>query len=138
MATALFTTAAVLTLGVGLLRDDFSMAYVASVSSREMQTVMKWASFYSKQPGSLLFWTWSMSLFMAVFAWRTVPRIPWGSAQATALCGASLAVFLAALAFFASPFHVSEVTPPDGVGTCSTRAPHGSSRRRVSMASAVQ
>jgi len=116
MATALFTTAAAVTLGVGLLRDDFSMAYVASVSSREMQTVMKWASFYSKQPGSLLFWTWSMSLFMALFAWRTLPRIPWGSAQATALCGASLAVFLTALAFFASPFHVSEVTPPDGVG----------------------
>lgn len=116
IVTALFTTAAAVTLGVGLLRDDFSMAYVASVSSREMQTVMKWASFYSKQPGSLLFWTWSLSLFMALFAWRTLPRIPWGSAQATALSGAMLAAFLGALAFFASPFHISEITPPDGVG----------------------
>lgn len=116
IATALFTTLAAATLGVGLLRDDFSMAYVASVSSREMQTVMKWASFYSKQPGSLLFWTWSLSLFMALFAWRTLPRMPWGAAYATALSGATLAAFIGALVFLASPFHVSEVTPPDGVG----------------------
>jgi cytochrome c-type biogenesis protein CcmF len=116
IVTALFTTVAICALGVALLRNDFSLAYVAGVSSRAMQTPMKWASLYSQQPGSLLFWTWSMSLLMALFASRTVPRIPWGGAHATAVCGATIAAFLIALAFLASPFHVSAVTPEDGLG----------------------
>ena len=116
IVAAFFVTAASITLGVGLLRNDFSMSYVAAVSSREMETPMKWASFYSKQPGSLLYWTWAMSLLMALFAWRTIPSIQWGAAQATALCGACLTAFLIALVFFASPFHASEVIPADGVG----------------------
>jgi cytochrome c-type biogenesis protein CcmF len=116
MVTALFVTAAAVTLGVGLLRNDFSMAYVASVSSREMETPMKWASFYSKQPGSLLYWTWAMSLFMALMAWRTLPRMAWGAAHATMLAAACLVAFLGALVLFASPFLASEVIPADGVG----------------------
>src|SRR5438477_756476 len=55
IATALFTSAAMATLGLALLRNDFSLAYVAGVSSREMQAPMKWASLYSQQPGSLLY-----------------------------------------------------------------------------------
>jgi cytochrome c-type biogenesis protein CcmF len=116
MVAALFTSIAIGTLGIALLRNDFSLAYVAGVSSRAMQTPMKWASLYSQQPGSLLFWTWAMSMLMAVFAWRTLPRIAWGAAHATAVCGATLAAFLIALVFLASPFHVSAVTPDDGMG----------------------
>ncbi len=116
IVTALFTTAGIATLGIALLRNDFSLAYVAGVSSRGMQAPMKWASLYSQQPGSLLYWTWAMSALMAVFAWRTLPRIPWGAGHATAICGATLTGFLIALVLLASPFHVSPVTPEDGVG----------------------
>ena len=116
LVTALFTSVAIGTLAVALLRNDFSLAYVAGVSSRGMQTYMKWASIYSQQAGSLLFWTWSMSLFIAAFARWTLPKIPWGAPHATAVCGAVLAAFLFALTFLASPFHVSEITPPDGRG----------------------
>jgi len=116
MATALFTSLAFGTLIVALLRDDFSLAYVASVSSRDMETPMKWAALWSSQAGSLLYWTWMMSLLMAVFAWVTLPRIPWGAPHATAAAGGVLAAFLVALVFLASPFEVSRVTPPDGVG----------------------
>jgi cytochrome c-type biogenesis protein CcmF len=116
IVTALFTSIALGTLGVALLRNDFSLEYVAGVSSRAMQTPMKWASLYSQQPGSLLFWTWAMSMLVAVFAWRTLPRIAWGAPHATAVCGATLGAFLIALVFLASPFHVSAVTPEDGIG----------------------
>lgn len=116
MATAFFTSLAFGTLIVALLRDDFSLAYVASVSSREMETPMKWAALWSSQAGSMLYWTWMMSLLMAAFAWLTLPRIPWGAPHATAVCGTVLAAFLGALVFLASPFEVSQVTPADGVG----------------------
>ena len=111
-----FTTLAIGTLAYALLNDDFSLTHVAQVSSSEMLPHMKWASLYSGQPGSLLFWTWLLSLFLAAFALLTVPRIPWGSAQAVAISGGILAAFLLPVAFLASPFEVSPVTPEDGVG----------------------
>ena len=116
LVTALFTTVAIATLATALLRDDFSLAYVASVSSRDMLPHMKWAALYSSQAGSLLFWTWTMSLFMAAFTVITVPRIPWGAAHATAASGAVLAAFLFALVFLASPFEASAFELVDGVG----------------------
>jgi cytochrome c-type biogenesis protein CcmF len=116
MATGLFTSVAFVTLLVALLRNDFSLAYVASVSSREMETPMKWAALWSSQKGSMLYWTWMMSVMMTVFAWVTLPRIPWGAPHATAVAGGVLAAFLGALVFMASPFDVSAVTPQDGVG----------------------
>jgi cytochrome c-type biogenesis protein CcmF len=116
MATGLFTSVAFVTLLVALLRNDFSLAYVASVSSREMETPMKWAALWSSQKGSMLYWTWMMSVMMTVFAWVTLPRIPWGAPHATAVAGGVLAAFLGALVFMASPFDVSTVTPQDGVG----------------------
>ncbi|MEI7926801.1 MAG: cytochrome c biogenesis protein CcsA, partial [Chloroflexota bacterium] len=115
-AAALLTSGAVVALAYALLTNDFSIAHVASVSSRNMQVAMKWASLYSGQPGSLLFWTWTMSLFMAAFTSITVPRIPWGAAHAVATMGIILSMFLVALIFFASPFQLSLVTPPDGQG----------------------
>ncbi len=116
VATGALMTCAVVIMGIALLSNDFSIAHVAAVSSREMQPQFKWASLYSGQPGSLLFWTWMMSLFMAGFAHFTVPRIPWGAAHAVATAGTLLAAFLFALVFMASPFKVSPITPVDGVG----------------------
>ena len=111
-----FTTLALATLAYALLNDDFSLSHVAQVSSSEMLPHMKWAALYSGQPGSLLFWTWLLSLFLGAFALITVPRIPWGSAAAVAISGGVLAACLLPVAFLASPFEVSTVTPEDGVG----------------------
>ncbi len=116
IATGALMTLALLTLAYALLANDFSIAHVASVSSTNMEPWMKWASIYSGQPGSLLFWTWSMSLFMAAFAATTLRQMPWGAPHAIAAMGTVLAAFLIALVFFASPFRVSEVTPLDGQG----------------------
>ncbi|MDP2326693.1 MAG: cytochrome c-type biogenesis CcmF C-terminal domain-containing protein, partial [Dehalococcoidia bacterium] len=116
LAAAALLSVAILALGYALLTNDFAIAHVASVSSSEMQARMKWASLYSGQPGSLLFWTWSMSLFMAAFVLITVPKISWGSAHAVGTLGAVLAAFLVALVFFASPFRLSPVRPEDGTG----------------------
>ncbi|MQC48124.1 MAG: heme lyase CcmF/NrfE family subunit [Chloroflexi bacterium] len=116
LAASALTTVAIVALGYALLTNDFGIAHVASVSSEGMQARMKWASLYSGQPGSLLFWTWSMSMFMAAFVLITVPKIPWGAPHAIGTLGATLIAFLIALVFFASPFRLSPVTPEDGIG----------------------
>ena len=116
VVTAGLTTLAIGTLAYALLGDDFSIAHVVAVSSSDMLPHMKWASLYSGQPGSLLFWTWLLSMMLAAFTIVTVPRIPWGAAHATAASGAILAAFLLPAVFLASPFEVSAFTPDDGVG----------------------
>jgi cytochrome c-type biogenesis protein CcmF len=116
IATGALVTLALLTMAYALLSNNFSIAHVAAVSSSDMQPWMKWASLYSGQAGSLLFWTWTMSLFTAVFTVTTLRRIPWGAPHALATMGLILVAFLFALVFFASPFEVSPITPPDGQG----------------------
>lgn len=115
-AVAGLNTLAIALLAYALLTDDFSIQHVASVSSSNMRTHMKWASLWSGQPGSLLFWTWMMSVWMALFTRITVPKIPWGAPHAVATAGAVIATFLTAAVFFASPFRLSPVTPADGQG----------------------
>ncbi len=113
---ALLLTLAMVTLWYALATNDFSLHHVASHSSSEMTTGMKLAALWSGQPGSLLFWTWSMSLFMALFVRLTVPKIPWGAPHAVGTLGLILGAFLFALTFMASPFRVSDVVPADGRG----------------------
>ena len=116
VVTASFTTLATAILAYALVSDDFSIAYVASVSSLDMLPHMKWAALYSSQAGSLLFWTWLMSLLMAALVLITVPRIPWAAPHAVATCGVVLAAFLAPLVFLASPFETSRFDLVDGRG----------------------
>ncbi|MQC16792.1 MAG: heme lyase CcmF/NrfE family subunit [Chloroflexi bacterium] len=115
-AVAMLTTFAIGLLSYALIVDDFSIAHVASVSSSDMRLHMKSASLWSGQPGSLLFWTWMMSVWMAIFVRATVPKIPWGAPHAVATCGAVIGAFLLAGVAFASPFRLSPVTPADGQG----------------------
>ncbi len=115
-AVAGLTSLAFALLWYALMTNDFAIAHVASVSSTNMRPVMKLASLWSGQPGSLLFWTWMMSLWMAAFAWFTLPKMSWGAPHALGTIGAVIASFLVALVFFASPFRLSPITPADGQG----------------------
>ncbi|MEZ4501406.1 MAG: cytochrome c-type biogenesis CcmF C-terminal domain-containing protein [Dehalococcoidia bacterium] len=116
VVAAIFVTLAIGTLATALLRDDFSLAYVASVSSADMLPHMKWAALYSSQAGSLLFWTWVTAVLLAVLALRTLPRMAWGANHAVAASGIVLTAFLVAVAFLASPFEVSRFDFADGRG----------------------
>lgn len=113
---AVLLTLAFIAMVYALLVNDFSIAHVASVSSTDMQWYMKGAALWSGQAGSLLFWTWMMSLFMAAFIRITVPKIPWGAPHAVATLGTVLGAFLVALVFFSPPFAVSPGPVADGQG----------------------
>jgi cytochrome c-type biogenesis protein CcmF len=46
-----------------LISGDFRTLYVASVSNRAMPVFFKMTALWGSQAGSLLFWSWLMSLF---------------------------------------------------------------------------
>ena len=68
--SAVLLIAGLLTLAVGTLvyslqTSDFSIAYVGEVSNLAMPSYLRLSSLWGGQPGSLLFWAWLMSCFVA-------------------------------------------------------------------------
>ena len=46
-----------------LFTDNFSLAYVAEHSNRALPLFYKFAALWSGQEGSLLFWSWLLSIY---------------------------------------------------------------------------
>jgi cytochrome c-type biogenesis protein CcmF len=109
-------TLAVLTIEYALLTGDFSLNYVANVSSRDMPTLLKITALWGSQDGSILFWSWLMSTFAFVVMLRR-----WD--QDRDLLPTVIVVTMGTLAFFvslnllaANPFKRLSFTPADGRG----------------------
>jgi cytochrome c-type biogenesis protein CcmF len=87
-----------------LLNSEFEVAYVATVTSRSMPAYLKVTALWGGQPGSLLFWTWLMSIFASVVSFRDWSRdrefLPW----VTVVALATIAVFLLLVIGFENPF----------------------------------
>ena len=60
--TALLTLTIAILL-VAFYRMDFSLAIVANSSSRDLELLYKLTALWSNQAGSLLFWSWILSLY---------------------------------------------------------------------------
>ncbi len=95
--------------------DNFAMAYVVGHSNRDLPTFYKFAALWSGQEGSLLFWSWLLSLYVlsVLFAYRgkhpeLMPYV------GVILAGVQL-FFLALNNFVASPFQVIGATGGDGI-----------------------
>jgi cytochrome c-type biogenesis protein CcmF len=67
-----------------LLSHDFSLEYVAAYSSSTLPTNYVVAALWGGQKGSLLFWTFMLSLFTAIVQWQNRERnrdlMPWVTA----------------------------------------------------------
>ncbi len=115
MAVCILITLAMASLVYLFLSDNFSMAYVVSHSNRDLPAFYKFAALWSGQEGSLLFWSWLLSLyvFSVLFAYRgkhpeLMPYV------GVVLAGVQL-FFLTLNNFIASPFQVFGAKGPDGV-----------------------
>lgn len=115
--TAVFVlvTVATASLEILMLRGDFSVAYVASYSNAALPLFYKAAALWAGQAGSLLFWTWLLTLF----SWIAVRT---RSDEARALLPAAMVVlagttffFLVLNVFAANPFTRLALTAGDGV-----------------------
>src|SRR5882762_5697323 len=107
-------TIAVVALWTGLLRSDFSLEYVAAYSSTTLPTVYKFTSLWGGQQGSLLFWTWLLSIFTSIAAFQNRRRNPEIAPYALAVLAGVAIFFLYMLNFVTRPFDLLATIPAEG------------------------
>jgi cytochrome c-type biogenesis protein CcmF len=114
-STALLTLA-VLALLYSLLARDFRLEYVASHTSRDLALPYTISALWAGQEGSLLFWTWILSLFASVIVLGDRRRRDLLSSYAQMIVAGTQAFFLVVLVLAANPFRTLDFVPADGLG----------------------
>jgi len=107
---------AALALVISAFRDDFTIAYIFHHSNRDLPAPYKFATLWSGQEGSLLFWSLLLAAygFVLRLRYRTDPRL---FAYASVVLAGVQIFFLALVNFAAKPFGLIEGPPrPDGAG----------------------
>jgi len=107
---------AALVLVVAAFQNDFSIAYIFHHSNRDLPTPYKFATLWSGQEGSLLFWSLLLAAYGLVLRlrYKTDPRL---FAYASVIIAAVQVFFLLLLNFAAHPFAVMQGSlPADGNG----------------------
>jgi cytochrome c-type biogenesis protein CcmF len=102
--------------------DDFSMAYVAAHSNRTLATFFKFPAIWAGQEGSLLFWSFLLSIyvFSALFAYRH--KHPELMPYVGVVLASVQIFFLSLNNFVASPFKIFAATGAGGVMHMATQA----------------
>jgi cytochrome c-type biogenesis protein CcmF len=98
---------AALVLVVAAFRDDFSIAYIFHHSNRDLPAPYKFATLWSGQEGSLVFWSLLLSgyAFVLRLRYKTDPRL---FAYASVVLAAIQIFFLSLVNFAANPFGLLE------------------------------
>src|SRR4051812_46899239 len=98
---------AAVALVVSAFRDDFSIAYIFHHSNRDLPGPYKFATLWSGQEGSLLFWSLLLSGygFVLRLRYKTDPRL---FAYASVILAAVQVFFFALVNFAANPFGLLE------------------------------
>jgi len=113
---AFLVTTAVFVLEYLLITGEYQTKYVFEVSNRAAPLFYRMTALWGGQAGSLLFWSWLMSLMAAAaiaMKWRDMrPMMPY-VIMATQV---TLAFFTSLVVFVANPFTQLAQLPPDGQG----------------------
>ena len=107
---------AAVVLVVAAFQNDFSIAYIFHHSNRDLPAPYKFATLWSGQEGSLLFWALLLSAYGLVLRlrYKTDVRL---FAYASVIIAAVQVFFLLLLNFAANPFGVMQgALPADGTG----------------------
>jgi len=111
-----FVLLAAIALVVSAFRDDFTIAYIFHHSNRDLPAPYKFATLWSGQEGSLLFWSLLLSGygFVLRLRYKTDPRL---FAYASVVLAGVQIFFLALVNFAGNPFGLLEgPLRPDGSG----------------------
>jgi cytochrome c-type biogenesis protein CcmF len=107
-------TVAMGALWMSLLHSDLSLEYVASYTSTTLPTFYKITSLWGGQQGSLLLWTWLLTLFTAIAAFQNRRRNPEITPYALAVLAGVAIFFLLMLNFVTRPFDMLAAIPAEG------------------------
>src|SRR5216110_2924536 len=116
IATFAMVFLAALVLVIAAFQDDFSIAYIFHHSNRDLPGAYKFATLWSGQEGSLLFWSLLLATYGLVLRlrYKTDSRL---FAHASVIIAAVQVFFLMLLNFAAHPFALMQGTlPQDGNG----------------------
>ncbi len=99
-----------------LVTRDFQVEYVASYSSRSLPTAYTLAAFYAGQKGSLLFWSWVLSLYAAIVIFQNRNKNRELLPYVLAVMMTISFFFACLMVFVTNPFEMLPYTPADGRG----------------------
>jgi cytochrome c-type biogenesis protein CcmF len=114
--TAALVTGAVFALEYLLVSGNFHVADVAQETNRGLPLYLKMAALWSGSTGSLLFWSWISSLYVAYVALKRPDKGRILVPYALAILLGILVFYLSLLNFVSPPFAVLAGTPYDGAG----------------------
>jgi cytochrome c-type biogenesis protein CcmF len=105
-ATLWFITCAVVSLLYLLVKSDFNLEYVSSYTNRDLPLFYKLAALWGGQKGSLLLWTWLLSIFSSIIAYKNRRRSGDLTSYALVIMTLTTVFFLLLNKFVANPFDV--------------------------------
>ena len=98
-----------------LVNGNYEVEYVSSVTSSSMPTYLRITALWGGQAGSLVFWSWLMSMFATAVTLRNWHRdrefLPW----VIVVSLVTLAFFLILIIFFENPFQKLYLLPDNQV-----------------------
>lgn len=104
MAIFPLVTLGVASLVILFFQNNFSMAYVSEHSNRALPAFYKFAALWSGQEGSLLFWSWLLSIYAFIALLSNRKKHPELMPYVGVILGAVQLFFLVLNNFVASPF----------------------------------
>ena len=111
---ALSGTASVALLAYAFATDDFTLEYIAAHSNSQLPLFFKVAATWGGHEGSMLFWLFSLSLWLAAFAFFNRKHDRTFSAQTLSLLGLICFGFALFILFYSNPF--GRIFPPPQEG----------------------
>ena len=109
-----FTSVSIGILAYSFATDDFTLEYVAAHSNSQLPTFFKVAATWGGHEGSILFWLFTLSLWLVAFAFFSRKNDRTFSAQTLSLLGLICLGFAIFILFYSNPFGRAFPAPAEG------------------------
>jgi cytochrome c nitrate reductase biogenesis protein nrfE len=110
----IFTSVSIGILAYSFATDDFTLEYVAAHSNSQLPTFFKVAATWGGHEGSILFWLFTLSLWLVAFAFFSRKNDRAFSAQTLSLLGLICLGFAIFILFYSNPFGRAFPAPVEG------------------------
>ena len=110
----IFTSGSIGILAYSFATDDFTLEYVAAHSNSQLPTFFKVAATWGGHEGSILFWLFTLSLWLVAFAFFSRKNDRTFSAQTLSLLGLICLGFAIFILFYSNPFGRAFPAPAEG------------------------
>ena len=110
----IFTSVSIGILAYSFATDDFTLEYVAAHSNSQLPTFFKVAATWGGHEGSILFWLFTLSLWLVAFAFFSRKNNRTFSAQTLSLLGLICLGFAIFILFYSNPFGRAFPAPAEG------------------------